>query len=206
MLSRIAAAAATAFALTAGGALAATYDFDAAGSTIDLDGVDGCVGAFFTPANCHLEADFTSDAEDWSWSTWTVGSSDTINDFIDWTAVLSGWLPTGGGIYDVTVNLLFSSPSASSGSASGGSFFVTVAGLLTSGGVTWDNGGQGTVKFEDGTTLAFDLEEGFAFGHSSSATSGVTFTLAAVPVPAAGFLLVGALGGLAALRRRRKAA
>jgi hypothetical protein len=32
-----------------------------------------------------------------------------------------------------------------------------------------------------------------------------TLTPAAVPIPAAGFLLIGALGGLAALRRRRKA-
>ena len=33
-----------------------------------------------------------------------------------------------------------------------------------------------------------------------------TFTLAAVPVPAGGLLLIGALGGLAALRRRKAAA
>ena len=33
-----------------------------------------------------------------------------------------------------------------------------------------------------------------------------SISVSAVPLPAAGFLLVGALGGLAALRRRRKAA
>ncbi len=42
-------------------------------------------------------------------------------------------------------------------------------------------------------------------GPSSSIKFGLVET-AAVPVPAAGFLLIGALGGLAALRRRRRTA
>ena len=44
------------------------------------------------------------------------------------------------------------------------------------------------------------------FENGSPTNVQADFRVSAVPVPAAGFLLVGALGGLAALRRRKKAA
>ncbi|WP_255576521.1 VPLPA-CTERM sorting domain-containing protein [Jannaschia sp. AI_61] len=47
------------------------------------------------------------------------------------------------------------------------------------------------------------------FGDPTAIRSGgqgsINFTVAAVPVPAAGLLLIGALGGMAAMRRRKKA-
>ncbi|GGE29744.1 hypothetical protein GCM10011360_17270 [Primorskyibacter flagellatus] len=44
----------------------------------------------------------------------------------------------------------------------------------------------------------------FADGTAKTVIMGYTFTVSAVPVPAAGALLLGAMGGLAALGRRKK--
>ena len=50
------------------------------------------------------------------------------------------------------------------------------------------------------------LVQTVSFGWDSiEAGTQISFEVAAVPVPAAGFLLIGALGGLAALRRRKTA-
>jgi hypothetical protein len=65
-------------------------------------------------------------------------------------------------------------------------------------------------SFQNGV-FAFAVSAGQSFGFYSVATDGILGSstgiaygnLAPVPVPAAGFLLVGALGGLAALRRRK---
>ncbi len=47
------------------------------------------------------------------------------------------------------------------------------------------------------------LDTNDAYGYADGALAGVG--IAPVPVPAAGLLMVGGLGGLAALRRRKKA-
>jgi hypothetical protein len=79
------------------------------------------------------------------------------------------------------------------------------------GGVIWSlaEGEFGAMDFTfnmaAGSTVWFDWEWGEAYG---TGLTGPEFdfvvTATPVPVPAAGFLLIGAIGGLAALRRRRK--
>ena len=54
-----------------------------------------------------------------------------------------------------------------------------------------------------GLQITWDAVDGQGAGLSHYTTFGVAPPAAVVPVPAAGFLLIGALGGLAALRRRR---
>jgi hypothetical protein len=64
-----------------------------------------------------------------------------------------------------------------------------------------------TVRLTDLTMALFG--DDFTNASTQLSTGGFdvdSISVTAVPLPAAGFLLVGALGGLAALRRRRKAA
>jgi hypothetical protein len=100
--------------------------------------------------------------------------------------------------------------------------FVTTAGLVA------ENSGNNATGITVGESLTislnfvvgFDftdflaaLEEGDfriglhvrSLGEDGEESDGFVNTPSVVPVPAAGFLLIGALGGLAALRRRRKA-
>ena len=56
------------------------------------------------------------------------------------------------------------------------------------------------------STLYFDWTYGKAYNSTTFNHPQINFTVSRVPVPAAGLLLAGALGGLGALRRRRKAA
>lgn len=54
--------------------------------------------------------------------------------------------------------------------------------------------------------LSFVTFSGATTGNSNPLIDNIDVTVSAVPVPAAGLLLFGAFGGLAALRRKRKAA
>lgn len=189
-------------------ASAATFTFDASdpNSTLALTQTGG--GCVF--AACDLTASYVGD---YSMDVVSGSATETVDNFIEWD--IEGtptWWGTdivglGGKSYNVSATLHFSSPTpgGTSGSNDGEAAFLTVGGLLGAGGLTWDNGGVGTVYFDNGYRITYDLHDGFTAGVGSKAYSGVTFT-AAVPVPAAGLLLVGALGGLGALRRRKKAA
>jgi len=62
---------------------------------------------------------------------------------------------------------------------------------------------SGTVNFDSVSTVTFVLDStGLAEGVDGKLNS---IKIGAVPVPAAGFLLVGAIGGLASLRRKKSA-
>lgn len=205
-------AAVAAVALSGGAAQAVTYptfEFDTVASSIVVSGADLCVFG-----NCELTAAFGSDAAGFSFSPTAEGQSVTLNDFIDWKIDLTGdgkwWTPppSGGGIYSVTANLVFSAPDVAGGSSSGGAGFLVLGGILSAGGLVWQDFGIGEIAFGQGSVLGFDLHEVAQGGFGTSTTSGITFTantLAPIPLPATGLLLVGALGGLGLLRRRKAA-
>ena len=147
------------------------------------------------------------------------------------TSTIDEWLTSGGtpGSYSVIspvfdTDLTMSNPSIRNGTATTTWFqFVgasvspfTFSATHDDGVCFYENGAEEvcsqnptTVK----TTNGFSYDGGvFSFLYAATngdpsvlkLTSDVTRTLTPVPVPAAGFLLLGGLGGLAMLRRRRK--
>lgn len=94
------------------------------------------------------------------------------------------------------VDLTFDFSAAGTLGAGTYSFVVTGDGAL----------GGGVVGVDTPGTESFNSDGIFDFRSNRAREFGVTVTadpVAPVPLPAAGFLLVGAMGGLAALRRRR---
>jgi hypothetical protein len=189
-------------------AAATIFSFDAETSSITVTPVtEGCIGPRLTLAGCTLTAGFGDGAAGYSFSPVGSGDSDRVADFIDWTVVLSGKKPTGGGVYDIALNLVFSGPGSASAQASGGAAFGTLRGAVNAGAVSWANGGIGEIDFADGTMLAYQLDGILEGGLGRTGTTGITFTaetLSIVPLPASGWLLLAALGWLAAISRARR--
>lgn len=207
-------AAAAALSLTALGASATTttFIFDESASSITLTDIgSGCI-----PGSCELSADFGDVATDWTWTPAAAGDDITVDHFIDWSILLTpGHVPflgsvppTGGGLYDVEVVLAFSDPNlGSSNTETGLAGFGTLLGTLGGGFLTWDNGGEGTIAFGDGSELGYNLAGLLDGGLGVSSSSAITFTansIAPVPLPAAGWMLLAGLGGLVAMKRRKK--
>jgi len=188
----------------AAGAQAATYPtfvFDAGASSVQIDEtIDLCYGPGGSDG-CQVTYEFLPVAD---WTPTSPTDTNPVDDFLKFT-VGSG---LGGSLLDISATLAFSAPSDSSGTQNGIGGVGKIWGKFSGGFIDWAD--KGTINFDDGSTLDFYLEDLVAGGyHNNSATIGVTFKgneIAAVPVPAAGLLLVGALGGLGALRRRKKAA
>jgi hypothetical protein len=136
----------------------------------------------------------------------SVGASYNFTNLFNWNIENTGWFSqfnTGVGGYSISAILHFSDPSDATGTGSGYAGFVTLLGTVSAGFIDW-TAATGTVDF-GAIELDFVLHDAANIGFGTGASSGATFTLAAVPVPAGGLLLIGALGGLAALRRRKAA-
>lgn len=139
-----------------------------------------------------------------------VGESITFDLFTIWTdETFVNFDDTIPQSIDVAFNL--TSPEAD-GVLDGGS--RGFGGIVQFGAVAWDN--PLVLEFGNGGEIEFSLSNetfnwglfGLGEGEKYGATVQLTayYTVAPVPLPAAGGLLIAGIGGLAALRRRRKAA
>lgn len=157
---------------------------------------------------CSLSASFSAGVDGASWTPTSATDSWTIGNFIDWDAA-GGF---GGALYNVAITLAFSSPDPTITSGTGAAGYASFFGVISGGFLTWDP--IASLVFDQGSTLDIDLEGGISFGFGTNVSSGVTFTgnpiigntIAPIPLPATGLLLLAGLAGLGAARKRKKAA
>lgn len=207
----------TAFAVTmatgAYGAVYPTFQFDEGASSITVTPTGSAdLGGIF------IEGEFLADESGlFPWTPTSATDSLPIEDFIEWTVDFEAI--TGAGIqsFDVDVTLAFSDPTSASEDASGDGVAGSFLGVISGGVLNWDNGGEGDIDFGSIGTLDFVLGGTdnstcifgacFEAGFGNTTTTSVKFTgneIAPVPLPAAGWMLLAGVGGLVAMKRRRK--
>lgn len=171
-----------------------TFELDLDQSNITVSGASGLSAAI----NKNVGTTWTPDSANDSW---------TIGNLFNWSYSASIWRPED--TFNVAVELAFSSPDPAS-TSTGGSGTINKSwffGTFVEGVLTWSN--TPDLEFAQGSKLAVNLEGGDFFSWGSSFSTGATFTgnpattMAPAPLPASGLLLIGGLGGLALLRRRR---
>lgn len=182
---------ASGMAFSVGAAQSATvgFDVDGPGSSASAS-VTGCIF-------CHSSISASTVAGlDAVAFTLDEGESSTF-DFVEFSTQ-----GIGGGTFEVSATLAFSDPGGSV-SSTGSGFYATFFGAISGGGLAWGNAVQ-QVSFGNGGLYTVELEDGFTVGLGNSAVASATVTLdaAPVPLPAAGWMLIAGLGGLAYTGRR----
>lgn len=198
-------AAALALCVTAGfsapEAKAATMDFvvDLGGSSVTLTETGGGGFVCFL-TNCGVQADLAlTDGQTFTLATGDVAEFDFLTFSGDGT---TGFSPRS---FNISAVLAFSSPSlAVTGNGNGSAFLL--AGNIIAGVLTWTSISPSPWIADNGSVVSFLFQGGSGiFLGSDVTTSASIIGTSIVPLPAGGLLLIGALGGLAALRRRRRA-
>ncbi|MCU4653690.1 VPLPA-CTERM sorting domain-containing protein [Roseibacterium sp. SDUM158016] len=112
------------------------------------------------------------------------------------------------GSYRLSATLAFTQPVATSVTDTGGGQFMAVSGVFTGGSLTWDQTSPTVVTMGDGSSFSVAFNN-FAYGQGAilngpvMGTATVTaLSVAPVPLPATGLLLVGGLGAIALVRRK----
>ena len=190
---------ATAFAATlAAPASAALFVADVANSSVTVTETGG--------EGARVSAALAPGLKGTAFELESAGDSETF-DFIDFSVTCDG-APFCAGVrsYDISATLAFDPPQvAATGSGSGGA--LVLFGTIMGGYLFWDGVPQ-QVDIGGGGLATIDFEEGIALLGADNHTASARVTLdrlAAVPLPAGGFALLGALAAAAAAYRRRAA-
>ncbi len=176
-----------------------TIDFDQ--SSIDVT-TSTCI------ANCGITVAFTETGAtsiqfDHNWQR--VALNDIIRwDFANPTALSAG-------LYDIAMNLVFTSPDYQQSTTRGGGLLATFYGVVSAGILAWDSVAQ-TVNFDQGSSLLVVLDGGFNFGFGAGLKTGMSIIsrdLVALdapspaPIPPVLPVMLLALGGMLYMGRKR---
>lgn len=184
----------------ASGASAATLDFVIDRSSSSVTMTNTASGLVCNLTNCGVSATLASSLQDGDTYTVSTGVTQSF-DFLTFTGT-----GTGTTSYTISAVLNFLSPAGVSGSGNGTGSALLIAGNIVSGVLSWTTVMLNGV-LPSGSVASFALEDGVGLFAGNSITTGASITgVSIVPLPAGGLLLITAMGGLAVLRRRKKAA
>jgi hypothetical protein len=184
-------AAAALFAASTASAATMMFQFDSANSSINITH-----DSTFCFGSCQLSANLMTPFSD---ITLSQGQSQTF-DFAQFH-IAPGF---GGGKADVTANLAFIVPDAGPASTDGKAIYGTLGGVLSAGGLVWDDPVQHFTT-SDGSqfTVTFNNISAAGFGNSAIDTITITADSIAVPEPASWALLIVGVGMIGTVLRRR---
>ncbi len=181
--------------LTASTAYATTVDFLVGGDTSVAD-VSACLG-------CDVTIDLNSGLIGSAFSL-GVGETKTLA-FFDITADTNNPF-FAAGLFGVDATLAFATPGGSASSIGGGGF-LSAFGSITLGALVWDQN-EFTLDFGNGGiySVVFDQGVDLILGTAKTIYADVTLEAAPVPLPASALFLLAGVGGLGAVRLRKKKA
>ncbi len=200
------AAVAASFAAAPAAAKSIDFELDLAGSSASITDQGG--GGFVCLiTRCGIEAGLSSGFGAPLHFSLMQGETRAI-DFIDFDLDgTTGFFPRK---FDIFATLALKTPSVST-SAGGTGLAWFLGGSIDldagAGGLDWTSGVPNTVTLSNGSVVTIDFEEGARLFAGAPVTTRAFVTadyVAPVPLPAAGFLLIAGLGGLAAVRTRRR--
>lgn len=189
---------ASALAVGAGAASAATFVIDRDASSVTLSQN----GSICVLSSCGLMASL---ADDLGASVLNLSNPNDVANFDFLTFTSFGY---GASDYSIEATLAFSSPVVKvTGQSIGvlGRAFIPFVGNITGGVLTWTAGVPTSIDFGNGGKATVDFAGGLAvfLGSEVTTQASVKLDVAEIPLPAAGWLLLAGIGGLAAMRRRK---
>lgn len=192
--------------LSVGAAQATSVDFAVGAGTSASAACDNCVT--YVPWFGTVEyATIDADASGAIGSGFSLAEGET-SDWFDFFSLTASGIALDES-YTVNATLAFSDPGGFS-STTGSGEFSTFFGAISSGSLDWGSDQFSTVSLADGTEYTVELEQGAAIVLGNSATVRARVTLdnavAPVPLPASALLLLAGVGGLGAMRLRKKQA
>lgn len=180
-----------------------TFTIDTSASSVVINGSDCWPYCGATPEINPALAD-----QSFSLAASGRDSRHRIRDFVTWSAIGSAI-----GVYDIAVNIAFSSPDDAIGTTGGGGALLNLTGRIVAGIIDWDREWT-SVLFAQGSEIEVSLKDSFLLGDAGSIASALRIravnlvpmtTPSPVPLPASLPLLLALIagGGYAARRRNR---